>query len=57
MQTALMKRRDWSVRLECRARLAATIETFQFSGELEAYEGDRLVKRHDWTLAIPRSLL
>jgi hypothetical protein len=57
MQTALMKRRDWSVRLECRTRLAATIETFQFSGELEAYEGDRLVKRHDWTLAIPRSLL
>jgi hypothetical protein len=52
-----MKRRDWSVRLECRTRLAATIETFQFSGELEAYEGDRLIKRHDWTLAIPRSLL
>ena len=56
-QTAHLKRQDWSIWLECRTRLTATIETFQFSGELEASEGDRLVKRHDWTVAIPRLLL
>ena len=56
-QTAHLKRRDWSIWLECRTRLTATTETFQFAGELEAYHGDQLIKRHDWALAIPRSLL
>ncbi len=56
-QTAIMRRGDWAIRVECRTRLSATADTFQFAGELEAFEGDRLFKRHDWTLAIPRALL
>lgn len=56
-QTAIMKRQNWSIRLECRTRLTSTRETFQFGGELEAYEGGTLFKRQDWALAIPRALL
>jgi uncharacterized protein len=56
-QTAIMRRGDWAIRVECRTRLSATADTFQFAGELEAFEGDHLFKRHDWTLAIPRALL
>ncbi len=56
-QTATMKRGDWAIRVECRTRLSATVDTFQFAGELEAFEGDQLIKRYDWTLAIPRALL
>ncbi len=56
-QTAVMSRGDWSISLECRTRLTATKETFQFGGELEAYEGGVLFKRQDWALTIPRSLI
>ncbi len=56
-QTAVMKRQDWSIRIECRTRLTSTGEAFQFAGELEAFEGDVLFKRHDWALAIPRALV
>ncbi len=57
VQTAVLKRREWSVRLECRTRLTTTKEAFQFSGEVEAYEGDGLVARKDWAEAIPRALV
>ncbi|MCW5782874.1 MAG: CocE/NonD family hydrolase [Nitrospirales bacterium] len=56
-QTALLKRGGWSIWLECRTRLTATKDAFQFAGEVEAYHGDLLVKRSDWALAIPRALL
>jgi putative CocE/NonD family hydrolase len=56
-QSTLLRRGDWLVRVECRTRLAATLEAFQFSGELVAYEGDDVVARHDWTIAIPRALV
>ncbi len=56
-QTALMRRGDWSIRLTCHTRLSATAEVFQFSGDLEAFEGDRAVAHRDWTLSIPRALV
>jgi len=56
-QTTQLRRNDWSVRIDCRTRLSATLEAFQFSGELVAYEGDERVARHDWTIAIPRQLV
>ncbi len=56
-QTALLRRGDWSVRIECRTRLAATAEVFQFTGDLVVYEGDNTVARRDWTIAIPRALV
>jgi hypothetical protein len=57
MQKALLQRGDWSVRVECRTHLASTAEAFQFSGDLEAFEGEEPVARHDWSIAIPRQLV
>jgi uncharacterized protein len=56
-QTAMLRRDDWSVRVECRTRLAATADAFQFSGNLDAFEGDTNVARREWTIAIPRLLV
>jgi putative CocE/NonD family hydrolase len=57
VQKATLTRDDWSVRLECRMRMSATAEAFQFSGDLEAFEGDEPFAARDWVLAIPRKLL
>jgi len=57
VQETLLRRGGWSVKIECRTRLAATLEAFQFSGELVAYEGDEIATRRDWTIAIPRALV
>lgn len=56
-QRTTLKRGDWSVRIECRTRLTATEQSFQFSCELEAYEGDKPFRERSWTLALPRRLL
>ena len=56
-QSALMRRGDWSIRVECRTHMTSTAEAFQFSGDLEAFEGDKSVTRRDWAVAIPRRLL
>ncbi len=55
-QSTTLRRGDWSVRIECRTRLAATIEVFQFTCDLEAYEGEVPFARREWNLAIPRAL-
>ncbi len=56
-QSAVLRRKDWSVRVDCRTRLSATAEMFQFTGDLEAWDGDELFATKRWTLAIPRRLL
>ena len=56
-QSATMKRGDWSIRLECRMRLTATSEAFQFTGDLQAFEGATPFASREWVLAIPRKLL
>jgi hypothetical protein len=57
VQKTVMRRTDWSVRIECRTRLSATRTTFQFSGELEAFEGDEPFAHREWQVAIPRQLV
>jgi hypothetical protein len=57
MQKTVMRRTDWSVRIECRTRLSATRTTFQFSGELKAFEGDELFGHREWRIGIPRQLV
>jgi hypothetical protein len=52
-----MRRRDWSMRIESRVRLSATRDAFQFSAELEAFEGDQPFAQRTWQLAIPRQLV
>jgi len=56
-QSSTLRRGDWSIRLECRTRLTATSEAFQFSGELQAFEGAAPFASRNWVLAIPRKLL
>jgi putative CocE/NonD family hydrolase len=56
-QSATLTRDDWSVRLESRTRLTATSEAFQFSGDLQAFEGTSPFASREWVLAIPRKLL
>jgi putative CocE/NonD family hydrolase len=57
VQKTIMRRTDWSVRVECRTRLTATRTTFQFSGDLEAFEGDEPFAHREWQVAIPRQLV
>ena len=57
MQRTVMRRTDWSVRIECRTRLIATRTTFQFSADLEAFEGDLPFAHREWQVAIPRALV
>ncbi|MGH8274063.1 MAG: CocE/NonD family hydrolase [Gammaproteobacteria bacterium] len=54
-QSALMRRGDWKIRLTCSTRLSSTEQFFQFTGDLEAFEGDRAVAHRQWTLSIPRN--
>ena len=56
-QRMVMRRDDWSVRVESRTRLTATAELFQFSGDVEAFEGDTLFDRRVWNLSVPRRLV
>jgi len=56
-QTTQLRREDWSIKIECRTRLSATLEAFQFSGDLVAYEGEERVARRDWTITISRALV
>lgn len=56
-QSAVLIRGDWSIRLECRMRLNATSEVFQFSGDLQAFEGAVPFAAREWATAIPRVLI
>ncbi len=56
-QTSILRRGDWSVRIECRTRLTATQDAFQFTGDLEAFEGDAPFAHREWTVSIPRALV
>ena len=57
VQRMTMRRKDWSVRIESRARLSATRDAFQFSADLEAFEDDEPFGQRNWQLAIPRQLV
>ncbi len=54
-QSALLRRNGWEIRISCTTRLSATATVFQFSGDLEAFHGDREIAHRQWTLAIPRN--
>ena len=56
-QRMVMRRDDWSVRIESRTRLTATTDLFQFSGDVEAFEGDNLFDRRVWNVSVPRRLV
>ncbi|MDA0662035.1 MAG: CocE/NonD family hydrolase [Proteobacteria bacterium] len=56
-QSATLRRDDWSIRVDCRTRLSVTADTFQFSGDVEAFDDGAPFESRHWTLAIPRRLL
>jgi uncharacterized protein len=57
VQTALLRREGWDVRLTCRTHLTATASMFQFSGHLRAWLDDAPFLERHWTLSVPRQLL
>jgi hypothetical protein len=56
-QSAVLRRDGWSVRIDCRTRLTATAQAFQFTGDLEVFENDSPFATRRWTVSIPRKLL
>jgi hypothetical protein len=56
-QSAVLRRDGWSVRVDCRTRLTASAQAFQFTGDLEAFENDTPFAARRWTVSIPRKLL
>jgi uncharacterized protein len=56
-QRMIMRRADWSVRVESRTKMTATAELFQFSGDIEAFEGDAPFGQRSWSLSVPRRLV
>ena len=57
VQRAVLQREGWNIRVECRTRLSSTAQTFQFTGDVEAFENDAPVAHREWTLSIPRNLI
>jgi uncharacterized protein len=56
-QRTILKRDDWSIRIETETCLTATSEAFRFVATLRAYEGEAEVFKRDWDESIPRDLL
>lgn len=56
-QTTTLRRDGWAVRIDCRTRLTATADAFQFAADLEAFENDVPFAQRRWTIAIPRRCL
>lgn len=55
-QSAVLRRGDWSVRIECRTLLSSSEGMFLFTGDLEAYENDVPFENRSWVISIPRQL-
>ena len=56
-QTIVLRREDWTVRIETRTRLSAASAAFHVQAELEAYEGDACIFSREWDRTIPRKLV
>ncbi|MDX1755704.1 MAG: CocE/NonD family hydrolase [Marinobacter sp.] len=56
-QQTLMKRGDWSVRMECHTDLTADASSFHIKATLDAYEGEALIASRHWDERLPRNLL
>lgn len=50
----LTARGAWSTRVRTRTALRATREAFRLTAELEAWEGDRRLRRRTWDVSVPR---
>jgi putative CocE/NonD family hydrolase len=53
-QTTTLRRGNWAVRVEVRARCAATREAFVLEGTVRAFEGTEEVAARRWDASVPR---
>jgi hypothetical protein len=56
-QQMVMRRDGWDIRIESRTVMTSTVELFQFSGEVTAYEGDEQFGQRIWNQSVPRRLV
>jgi hypothetical protein len=56
-QKTLLRRGDWSVRIECETAMSADRETFRVQASLRAYESGEAVLTREWDERIPRRLV
>ncbi|WAP68552.1 CocE/NonD family hydrolase [Jiella pelagia] len=57
LRTCAMQRGDWSIRSRTWMKMTATAEAFVIEAKLEAWEGDSLVREHEWSTRIERDLV
>ncbi|MDV6012432.1 CocE/NonD family hydrolase [Haloechinothrix sp. LS1_15] len=51
------QRGDWKISARTRTVLTSTAEEFQFSAELDAYEGEKRIASYNWDDSVPRDLV
>ncbi|MCC5859053.1 MAG: CocE/NonD family hydrolase [Ectothiorhodospiraceae bacterium] len=56
-QKTILRRDNWSVRIECRTALSSRRDTFRLQASLQAFEGRALVYEREWDEVIARDLL
>jgi len=56
-QSTTLRREGWNIRIDCRTRLTSTVDAFQFSADLDAFENDVPFASRNWVIAIPRESL
>lgn len=56
-QKTVLRRGDWSVRIECRTMLSSDRENFRMKATLEAFEGGERIAQREWDETIPRKLV
>lgn len=56
-QKTVLRRGDWSVRIECRTVLSSDRENFRMEATLEAFESGERIAQREWDETIPRNLV
>ncbi|WP_290648566.1 CocE/NonD family hydrolase [Aquisalimonas sp.] len=56
-QKTILRRGDWSLRIECRTALSADTENFRVQATLDAFESGAHISRREWDDIVPRRLV
>lgn len=56
-QKTVLRRGDWSVRIECHTVLTSDASNFRMEAKLEAFEGGERIASREWDETIPRKLV
>jgi hypothetical protein len=55
IQSCELGRGSWQVRIDTRAEMTSTRETFELDAWVEAREGSEVLCRREWKASIPRT--